>query len=366
MSQIASIQALRAIAALMVAFGHLQREVLLMPAASQHGFTPFALGLTGFGVDLFFVISGFVMVYASGPLFAQPDGGRIFLARRASRIVPLYWGATTLFLLLMAVASSSVQATAPNAIEILKSYLFIPYLHPGDEIMQPVYKLGWTLNYEMFFYVVFAAAIMAPRRAAVGAVLIFFSCLVALGAWLKPTPGPLAFWTDPIILEFAMGALIGALYSEGKRLSPLAGRALILLGVCGVVTAEIFSSDDHGPLRLYWALPAVAIIAGAAFIERPQTNSPATRVMIALGDASYAIYLLHPFVMRGLRMIWDRTGAGAASHPAIYILVGLALIIIMSLIVYRLFEKPMTKRIQALAGVDRGSIAARGAELKPA
>jgi len=102
--RIALIQVLRAIAALSVAVGHTQRNAILVAAANHREFDPILLDLTEAGVDLFFVISGFVMVFASRDLFATPGGGLVFLSRRIARIVPLYWSMTTIFLTAMLVS----------------------------------------------------------------------------------------------------------------------------------------------------------------------------------------------------------------------------------------------------------------------
>jgi exopolysaccharide production protein ExoZ len=114
MSQIRSIQVLRAVAALLVAFGHLQAESVTMAAAASSGYRPILLDLTGAGVDLFFIISGFVMVYASRDLFERAGGGQLFLRRRVARIVPLYWAVTTVFLLTMMVIPHALATAAPT------------------------------------------------------------------------------------------------------------------------------------------------------------------------------------------------------------------------------------------------------------
>jgi exopolysaccharide production protein ExoZ len=99
MSRLGTIQVLRALAALMVALGHLQHEALTLAAAKTNGFSPVFLGLSGVGVDLFFVISGFVMVFGSRKLFGEPGAAATFMARRVARIVPLYWLMTSLFVM---------------------------------------------------------------------------------------------------------------------------------------------------------------------------------------------------------------------------------------------------------------------------
>ena len=122
------------------------------------------LTLGNAGVDLFFVISGFVMVYASERMFGRAGGQLQFITRRLIRIVPLYWLVTPLYLV-MALAIPAFEKSYSVA-SVVASYLFIPWPRL-DGIMQPLVGQGWTLNYEMFFYAIFAAAILAPRRIAV-------------------------------------------------------------------------------------------------------------------------------------------------------------------------------------------------------
>ena len=100
-SRLGMVQALRAIAALTVVFGHAQTEALSLVAAKAGGLSTFLVDKTGAGVDLFFVISGFVMVHASQRLFGEAGAAKTFLLRRLFRIVPLYWAVTTLILLAM-------------------------------------------------------------------------------------------------------------------------------------------------------------------------------------------------------------------------------------------------------------------------
>ena len=166
-SRLGMVQALRAIAALTVVFGHAQTEALSLVAAKAGGLSTFLVDKTGAGVDLFFVISGFVMVHASQRLFGEAGAAKTFLLRRLFRIVPLYWAVTTLFLLAMLATPALLSSDAPTLVEIVKSYLFVPYAKAGAEMMQPVYKLGWTLNYEMFFYGLFGLVIWMPLDRAV-------------------------------------------------------------------------------------------------------------------------------------------------------------------------------------------------------
>lgn len=342
--QIDAIQGMRAFAALLVAFGHMLHEVSGMRGVAA----PPSLfqSWTGAGVDIFFVISGFVMVYASQRLFAQPGGAQVFLHRRIARIVPLYWAMTTAFLLVMAALPSALASAAPTFTEILKSYFFVPYVRLDQEFMQPVYKLGWTLNYEMYFYCVFACVIVLPMRRAVAAMAAIFFAVVLAGQVLKPQPGVLQFWSHPIILEFIWGAGIALLALRGFAPSRAAAWGLIGIGLSGFALWAVSGVDPYGALRpLVWGVPAAAMVAGAAFMPQGG-NGPLSRLMVLLGDASYAIYLVHPMVIRSLRLVWDKTGMSVTVPGVIYIIIAMILTIVASLLVYRWFEKPLTAALQ--------------------
>lgn len=342
--QIDAIQGMRAFAALLVALGHMLHEVSGMRGAAA--LPGLFQNWTGAGVDIFFVISGFVMVYASQRLFAQPGGAQVFLHRRIARIVPLYWAMTTVFLLAMAAVPSAIASTAPAPIEILKSYFFIPYVRPDQDYMQPVYKLGWTLNYEMYFYCVFACVIVLPVRRAVVAMAALFFAVVLAGQLFTPQPGVLQFWSHPIILEFIWGAGIALLALRGFALPGVAAWGLIGMGLSGFALWAVSGVDPYGALRpLVWGVPAAAMVAGAAFMPHGG-NGPLSRLMVLLGDASYAIYLVHPMVIRGLRLVWDKTGMPVTMPGVIYIIVAMIVTIGASLLVYSWFEKPLTAALQ--------------------
>ncbi|MGL4323114.1 MAG: acyltransferase family protein [Beijerinckiaceae bacterium] len=349
-SRITAIQVLRAFAALLVAYGHSLHEAATMRGAGSAPPTLFQTW-TGAGVDIFFVISGFVMVYASQRLFGAPDGARIFLARRFARIVPLYWLMTTVLLVVMALLPSALASGAPPFSEVVKSYVFIPYARMDQPFMQPVFKLGWTLNYEMFFYAVFAVVILLPMRRAVMAVAMIFIAIAGAGLLFRPVADVLRFWSHPIILEFVWGAVIALAVARGMQLPRGAAWAMMGLGLAGFAAWFLSGLDPHGALRPFvWGLPAALMVAGAAFMLS-STDGPLKRVMVGLGDASYAIYLVHPFIIRLLRLILERTGWAEAVPDAVYMALAMALTLVASLLLYRWFEKPLTRWMQRAFGV---------------
>lgn len=219
------VQMMRALAAIMIVALHAQVNW-------EFSLVPLHLLRLGAGVDLFFVISGFVIVYASRPYFAAEGGRSAFLVRRLLRILPLYWFVLTMRLAMAAVAVLLTAKAFPSLQAVLTSYLFIPYdsMGYGDAYPFPIIDLGWTLNYEMFFYVVFAVFIFLPLERAVLTTATVLLAAVLIGSTFNLAL-PFSFWFQPIILEFVAGMLLAVLFLRGVRLPPLLGIAVALCGV---------------------------------------------------------------------------------------------------------------------------------------
>ena len=323
MSKLLHIQFLRGLAALSVAFLHAQHDALSLAQRTGQTFEAFTRLPFMAGVDMFFVISGFIMVYASRPLFGKPESRGVFLARRIARIAPLYWTVTTLYLAVALAAPFVLNQPQPSGWMVIASYLFIPVMRP-DGLVQPVYSLGWTLNYEMFFYVLFAAVIVLPIRSAMVSIAGASRGLALLGTFMR-LPPTLAFWTDPIILEFAFGAGLGWLQSRGVTLSRSVRWALVVWG-SGFSLPRVRDPAPVPLMRpLLWGMPVAMLVAAAALREdRTWAASLFTRFCAFLGDISYAIYLIHPFVIRGVEEVAVRSGLAAILGPVGFIMVALA------------------------------------------
>jgi exopolysaccharide production protein ExoZ len=346
--QIAEIQVLRAIAAFSVVIGHTQRNAILIATANHREFNPILLDLTEAGVDMFFVISGFVMVYASRDLFAAPRGGLFFLSRRMVRIVPLYWCMTTIFLAVMLASPRLIPVARPELTEILASYFFVPYSRPDQSWIHPVYSVGWTLNYEMFFYAVFGCIIVLPVKRALIALTLLFCALAIAGLVLRPAPGAFCFWSRPVILEFVMGAWIGYICLTKFRITNRAASSLAFAGVLGFALQVVSGVYAHGNWRpLVWGLPATAIVAAATLSNWNITWRGPWKLIVLLGGASYALYLLHPMAVHAMHLLWDRLGLSAHSSDAFFFFVTLAPMPLLAITIYLYFEKPVTKTLQA-------------------
>lgn len=269
-ARLRSIQYLRAVAALLVVFHHARNP----KPGLYDPLTPILWGQAG--VDLFFVISGYVL-YRS----AISERAFEFLKRRFWRVVPLYWLAT-IATAALDIAHSPTKLTAPFAGHILKSLLFIPHMSlevPGQA--WPYILQGWTLNYEIFFYLLVTLGI-ASRRPIVVPVTLIALC-VATGLIVR---SPNLLWrtySDPLMLEFLLGVAL-ARCDQNVR-APF----VILLLPLGCLLIALSGFFD-GPRIVLWGIPALLIIAGALALER-NGFLPHFGWLGRLGDASYAIYL---------------------------------------------------------------------------
>lgn len=292
MTTIVQIQSLRAAAAISVVLVHFNHVWLILNGMPN---APIPLYPLASGVDLFFVISGFIMVHSSENLFGKPGAWWTFLSRRLTRIIPLYWIATAL----MAVPTFRYEIDWSR---LLWSLVFVPATDPNGTIA-PLLGVGWTLNVEMLFYVLFALAVSLPRRFAVLTVCAAVASMAALGHVFQPTNDQLRFWYDPIILEFSFGAALAILYRRGIVL-PTTARAILI--VCGFAAVWLSAPSmiPSGYRFLLWGIPAASICAGAVLGPRNETLGSLTTAANILGDSSYAIYLIHPLATTAVVVTW--------------------------------------------------------------
>lgn len=312
------LQYLRAFAALAVVFFH---------AAERSGYA-FAIGAAG--VDVFFVISGFIMWVI---INRRPVSPARFLVDRVRRIVPVYWLATG------AMVAGGLVGLFPNLVltteHVVASFLFVPERSPSSGEIWPVLVQGWTLNYEMFFYAVFAASLLVPSRLRLPAVAALFVLLVALGSLTESGDPLVATYTRPIILEFVAGMLIGQLWLS--RRVPGAGVALGLIAVALAGFAAIavlrlpFDERVCGPL-------ACALVCGAAALDRDGTVR-LFRLPALLGDASYSIYLWHTFAIS----VSAKAGGMLGLPPALVFTVSVLSGVLAGLCGYYLVERPLLR-----------------------
>jgi exopolysaccharide production protein ExoZ len=343
---------LRGLAALSVAALHAQFDASLMAARHGGDFAVIRFPWEA-GVDVFFVISGLIMVHASQNLFGRWGAGRLFLRRRLARIVPLYWLVTTLYLGVALLAPRLLNSGDTRPAFVIASYLFWPAARQ-DGLAQPLYSLGWTLNYELLFYALFAAGIGLSMRAAVAAVATVLVLVVVLGRTV-PLPLPWSFWSEPIVLEFALGMGLGLARSRGLRLPTL---LRLILAAAGLLWLAFWPGLVPGRLGSY-GLPALLIVAAAALgRDRERPEGFLARVAARIGDASYALYLVHPFVIRGLATLVSATGVAPLLGSWGFVALALLAAAALALATFRYIEQPLVRmarrRFEAGATDSRG------------
>ena len=354
MTQLKSIQVLRALAAFAVMLAHLQSI-----EASQSG-APGLLSpllLAGFGgVDLFFVISGFIMVWVAADWAPGRQSALKFLFARVTRIYPLWWlfaAATAGYFLIATGVPWDAEMLAnfdlSGTEHLLKSFLLIPH-----EAF-PVLTLGWTLMHEMYFYLVFAALLLLPQAyrgpALIGwGVLILIAMLSGATGFYADTLFALAVY--PMTLEFLFGAAAGWLIKSGR--TGWAGPALAL-GCAGFLAAllvvDFTSLEDSLPiLRTFTFGPASALIVYAvAALELEHKPLPwAHARLVQLGDWSYSLYLCHILVISAVaRLFFPIFGAEGSFDNLVFLLVAGTAAITVAGAAYTLFERPLLTRARA-------------------
>lgn len=343
-----TVQVLRGVAALMVVLGHSQSAVGAAIASGGEVFVRSTLVPWGAGVDLFFVISGFIIVHASARLFGRPGARRDFVTRRLSRIVPLYGLVTTVFLALLAAATLKGGDRFPDPLAILASYAFLPVDTYGDGRLFPVFDLGWTLNYEMLFYALLALVVAWPRRRALVLLGVLLALFITVGQ-VTSLPAALWFWTRPIILDFGLGVAVGALVAGHVALPPLLRLAIVIIGIAVLLAdpAHVFDGPvgmtvaNSWPRVVFAGLPITAVLAAALFGPEPRMPRAAVPFM-RIGDASYSLYLFHPFALIAMEKAAQKLPVVRHAPGWLLVLVTVAVAIALALAVYRWVERPMT------------------------
>ncbi len=330
--QYTGLQILRFVAAMLVAVMHITQSISIHITGQGESVY---WGTGAVGVDIFFVISGFVMALSTAGVPGQ-DGARgaaawVFMKRRILRIVPLYWFYTLLKVaLLIAVPALAFKSTIVPA-HLAASLAFIPTMAPWG-LVQPTLPVGWTLNFEMLFYLVFAAAI------ALGAPRIRFCLLVFLSIFLGSRfveATALTFYAQSIIFEFIIGVAFAQMLLRFGSGPWLAGVALLVAGTLFTFGLGWDANSD----RLFpWGVGAAAIVLGTLWLERAIDKAPFAKPLAFLGDASYSIYLSHTFVVPACVIALKKLGV---MEPTVVFAVTTLAVIAAGAASYVWLEQPM-------------------------
>ncbi len=330
--QIGSLQILRAAAALSVFFFHY--FAYLQVELGVFDINHFEVG--AFGVDIFFVVSGFIICYAS----EQEHSPVKFMLKRMSRILPLYYLLTLGIFAVALVAPHLLYSTTANLDNLVKSLLFIPYAKENG-LVQPLLFLGWTLNYEMFFYLVFALSMFAGRFR-IYVVLAIISALVAYGALAEPTSVPVQFFTSEIMMNFAWGCLAYLVY----RHSPALLKAARPLWLVAIVVMLLQNHVPVGlPRSICFGLPAMVLLLG--LLTTPVRDGPVSRFFVSLGDASYSLYLIHPYILQALFKILIPAIGISWWSIALFSVLAFGIAVVACTLMFRLVERPSNEWLRS-------------------
>ncbi|WP_036024046.1 acyltransferase family protein [Paraburkholderia dilworthii] len=348
--QFRSIQALRALAALGVVAFHAEGNV------ATYGWAPhFFHQISRFGeigVDVFFVISGFVMVLVT---HGKPPGlpsAKAFIVARLARVVPLYWALTSLFIGLLLIVPGAFGNASFDIGHAVASYLFFPWLN-WVGVTAPVIGVGWTLNYEMWFYGVFATAMCLTRYR-----------LIALAAFLTITSAlhfvhaggvAYSFYTNPIVMEFVFGAVVGLVYVTGRAVPVAVAAAIVLLTlIAGKAFAPTLTDTNR---FLVFGLPALAVVVAGLSLESKVRWSALLQLV---GDSSYSLYLTHVFsvpVSVKLLQMFDRQHRLPGDMVCVTVV---AVSVAVGLASYQWLEGPLNRMVKRLVARTRTTAAPVG------
>ncbi len=323
-----SVQYFRAVAAVAVVISH-----------QLGGLSAFGVG--AHGVDLFFVISGFIIFSLTEE---QAIGPRRFLLDRLARIAPLYWLAT-----LLAFAAVSLKlplyGCSSDPLLLLKSLLFIPAYSPNGHLW-PTLLLGWTLNYEMVFYLLFAVFLYLPVRFRTSALALTLLPIVLLGRVLPHHGAIAATYTNPLQVEFLAGALLGSVFGMSLKNNRLPGQVLYSLAIAGAMLALALIFHD-----LVYAAVCVVIVSAGLIVER-QGRLPRSRGLKVFGDASFAIYLCQQFAFDGVGAVFGFLEAHHAHlhDHALRRLLSIVVAVALGVLVYACLERPLLKVVRRRLG----------------
>jgi exopolysaccharide production protein ExoZ len=335
------VQVLRGLAAVLVVIHHATQNGTRLPGKPTFSW----LDHGSFGVDIFFPISGFVIYLSTTIMMRKSSGNMIgkFVERRLIRIVPLYWIFTTLTLVLFEVAPNTMLSYKATAWNVVASYFFLfSYNNVGSP--EPVLPVGWTLNYEMLFYAI-VLFVIATRRSLLKVCTVII-LLFALAGCFIPHRYAIAYALDPIELEFLAGMYLAA-YAHWLKKIP-AWISLVAAAICfSFVLCGPFAAPEFQVTRpLIYGVPGALIVAAFVALEG-QIEFGRWRALLLLGDASFALYLSHTFVVPAIAGVFAKyvhlgQMAGLLSMVALSVAVSLPV----GILIHLYLELPL---LQALA-----------------
>lgn len=328
------VQILRGVAAIAVLARHLLQESLVFKLDTYAPDWLIVAG--GSGVDLFFVISGFIMLYTCMDRFGSPQSAADFMARRLIRILPLYWLCTAA-ILAVALTGLLYKSKVVSIGSLLSSFSFLP-------LEQVLHGVGWTLQYEMYFYVLFAFCLVFSTAALTIIFLPLVLCAAIALSFLLPAGRPQFFFSNTVALEFAFGLWLAYAFARGllPKIPPLGAAALGLGAI--VLSSELFRGNTTGGVDpnirfLIWGLPSVLLVYSVLHITH--ISGLIGRCLYQLGNASYSIYLTHAIVMTSYAKLIKTDNIVSLLSPITWIALAICVSLLVGLLTHQFIERPI-------------------------
>jgi peptidoglycan/LPS O-acetylase OafA/YrhL len=327
-ANIESVQIMRGIAALLVVLLHISIKGAQYGNDALKGFT-----MGEAGVDLFFIISGYIMCVSTIGRNLNFGG---FMLHRVRRIMPLYWLTTTIGLVIFLYKPSIIN-TSGGETSIWASYTLVPngkrYLNSN----------GWTLSYEFLFYILFGLLIHRGTYRAMQLSSVLLMVMVAAGLLFSYPGNAFNFLTSNLYLEFIYG--MGIFYLFNKKIvrpNTTLGFSLSVLGVMLLVAEMVFKIPGQQENRGWlWGIPMLMIFTGFLCLEGfiKGSASRLKKLLLEAGNSSYSLYLFHPFTLSGTAMClkW----LNLASNPYLFTLIMFTVTVIAGYLVYIYIERPL-------------------------
>ncbi|KPW57062.1 Exopolysaccharide production protein ExoZ [Pseudomonas caricapapayae] len=348
MERLYSLQGLRGVAVLGVVLFHMMSveskfsggDILLPPL----------LDFFQLGVDLFFVISGFVMVIVSRGRFQSAGEARRFLFNRVSRIYPTYWLYFFITLAVYLVQPGMVNSGHGSS-SLIMSFLLLP----NDKVL--LVMVAWSLLFELWFYVVFSGFLVFHERSLpllLGGWALIITVFNAVADWQDYSPA-LKIILHPYALEFILGAAL-ALFFYGRHSARVPTAAvLVSLGIALLLAVPLIGYyrlyDSQGLLRMLavGGTFGMLVLTLALLERRRQLVVP--RFLVSVGDMSYTIYLSHLLVLGVIGRVWSLVGAWPESYldNLFFALLMMTAAVCYGWVGYRCFEKPVLDRANAFS-----------------
>ncbi|WP_158224714.1 acyltransferase family protein [Agaribacterium haliotis] len=327
-----SVQYMRAIAAFLVVVHHAALK------GKQYGDAPLSwFHIGGVGVDLFFIISGYIMCHTVAQKRISPIS---FIQARIRRIIPIYWLLTSFALVIYFIMPDKVNSSGGST-NILASYLLFP---TEDKYL---INNGWTLSFEFFFYFIFCTclSLVPPKRYLFPALILV--ALAGLGLISASKNEVLAFITSPFLLEFAFGIFAYLSLANASIKHRALGVSLIFFACTMIILVN--QNHDYLPRVAAYGLPALLFFVGMLSLEpvfQKHREQSAWKILKACGDSSYSLYLFHPFALVICSIILSKFGL--AEHGYVFIAALTGLSVVSGHLCYVLLEQPMAKAIKAM------------------